>query len=67
MGCGVGRRGSGAQEVSHREFERSLLEIGPRFVLTPIRVFRGPMGGSPHGVIWGNPKGAHNELLSPSR
>lgn len=28
-----------------REEDTSLVEIGPRFVLHPIRIFRGPFGG----------------------
>ena len=39
------------QEISSREVERSLMEIGPRFVLNPIRVFSGCMGGK---TVWAN-------------
>lgn len=41
------------QEISAREVERSLLEIGPRFVLNPIRLFAGCLGGK---TVWANPK-----------
>jgi ribosome biogenesis protein BRX1 len=47
------------QEATKREIDRSLLEIGPRFVLDPIRVFYGCMGGR---TIWKNPG-----YISPSQ
>lgn len=41
----------------------SLVEIGPRFVLTPIRIFEGAFGGA---TVFANPgtrHGAHNVFL----
>jgi ribosome biogenesis protein BRX1 len=32
--------------------QTSLVEIGPRFVLTPIRIFEGAFGG---GTVFSNP------------
>jgi ribosome biogenesis protein BRX1 len=39
------------EEVSSHEIERSLLEIGPRFVMTPIHIFHGLMHGK---SMWKN-------------
>jgi ribosome biogenesis protein BRX1 len=39
----------------------SLVEIGPRFVLTPIRIFEGAFGGA---TVYSNPGELHSELIS---
>ena len=36
--------------------ETSLVEIGPRFVLTPIRIFEGAFGGA---TVYSNPGACH--------
>ena len=50
------------QQVSKRQIENekatSLVEIGPRFVLNPIRIFRGSFGGQ---SLFQNP-----EFISPN-
>jgi ribosome biogenesis protein BRX1 len=41
--------------------QTSLVEIGPRFVLTPIRIFEGAFGGA---VVYANP-GLYTDEFSP--
>ncbi|TFY82991.1 hypothetical protein EWM64_g1021 [Hericium alpestre] len=45
-------------KIWFRNFQTSLVEIGPRFVLTPIRIFEGAFGGA---TVFSNP-----EFISPT-
>lgn len=47
-----------AKKLSGQEESTSLVEIGPRFVLNPIRIFRGSFGGQ---TLFQNP-----EFISPN-
>jgi ribosome biogenesis protein BRX1 len=54
-----------AKKTSGQTAATSLVEIGPRFVLNPIRIFRGPFGGQ---TLFQNPDFVSpNEIRSEQR